>query len=120
MPIRFVKHTTRHLCEFNLCSWRECFLSVDAADEIQDMPTLYDVPTDLEVLNASSADALVANDWDDLLDGEIASSFDFDWWSGSDPAGAILSLATVAAGRLRSLIWPLVVNRRLRIHFGLS
>lgn len=65
------------------------FLSVDTDDEIQDMPELYGIDTELTILNADNGDAVVAGNWADLLDGEIQSSFDFDWWSGSLPDGSI-------------------------------
>ena len=72
------------------------FISVDAADEIRDMPSNYAVPTDLPITGPIGA--TIANDWAALLNSEaepLLSSFSAagithssnTWWSGS--AGGI-------------------------------
>lgn len=70
------------------------FLSFSAADEIQDMPTLYGIPVDLPILNVSGMP--VANDWGHLLSGGLVQSLrdagvmgsnDY-FWSGSSSNGA--------------------------------
>lgn len=62
------------------------FLSTGAADEISDFPTTYSVDTSLAVYNADGF-AKVADNWTDLLDGSVDSSFDQEWWSGSNSNG---------------------------------
>ncbi len=72
------------------------FLSVDDDDEILDMPGNYSVPTNQSI--RSSMGTVVADDWADLLDGDIDNAliqagvingFSFFWWSGSDETGAL-------------------------------
>ena len=72
------------------------FISVSAADEMRDMPTLYGVPTNLPFLGPTSKH--VADNWADLLDGSIdqsltdagVSSAQF-WISGSNADGSVRS-----------------------------
>jgi hypothetical protein len=70
-------------------------ISVDADDEIRDMPGLYGVPTDRQIVGP--AGLAIAEDWTGLLDGGIqlsladaqilvSSSF---WYSGSSAFGTI-------------------------------
>jgi hypothetical protein len=70
-------------------------LTVDAADEIRDMPQLYGVPIDRPVVSPSQS--LVARDWADLLDGEIEQSLysagvltgAVFWYTGSTAFGTV-------------------------------
>ena len=48
------------------------FISIDANDEIRDMPANYGVPTSLPIIGPTGT--LIANNWADLLDGSIAAS----------------------------------------------
>jgi len=48
------------------------FISVDAADEIRDMPANYGVLTTLPIVGPTGIP--IANDWTDLLDGTIAAT----------------------------------------------
>jgi len=71
------------------------FLSVDGTDEIRDMPTNYQISTTAPILG--SADTLIANNWQDLLDGSITDSLSTaiadlgvaGWWSGSYTDGSL-------------------------------
>jgi hypothetical protein len=72
------------------------FISVNATDEIRDMPTNYGVPTLYPV--RSTNNTLIANNWADLLDGTIATTLGvagvyvngpYDWWSGSLQDGSL-------------------------------
>jgi hypothetical protein len=71
------------------------FISVDANDEIRDMPGNYGVPTNVPI--QSLGGTVIANDWADLLDGNIAVSLlnagvltgSPDWWSGSNDDGSL-------------------------------
>lgn len=71
------------------------FLSVDASDEIRDMPANYGVPTALDI--AGPRGDLIAYDWADLLDGTIkwtttlsnAQVTSSQWWSGSFADGSL-------------------------------
>jgi len=47
------------------------FIGVAASDEIRDMPTNYDLPTDLPFVSPSEAE--IATDRDDLLSGEFTT-----------------------------------------------
>jgi hypothetical protein len=75
------------------------FISVSAADEIRDMPTLYGVPTNLPVVSlGTSPKTTLANNWADLLDGSIAASLQAAGvtlqgyvWTGSDRYGGTIS-----------------------------
>lgn len=72
------------------------FLSVNADDEIRDMPANYGVPTNAPIYAPNHY--LIANNWSDLLDGSIrisltAASILPDnrfWWAGSETNGAFL------------------------------
>jgi hypothetical protein len=76
------------------------FISVDATDEIRDMPTQYGVPTDLKIVSFSSDESL-GNTWSDLLDGTLAHSLEDagvlnageTFWSGSDVHGVIAGVS---------------------------
>ena len=69
-------------------------ISVDASDEIRDMPGNYMVAPDEEIRSPDGN--VLASDWSDLIDGSIdenlmasgvtTSTF---WWSGSDNMGAL-------------------------------
>ena len=48
------------------------FISVNAGDEIRDMPGNYGVPTDVPIVGPTGT--LIANNWADLLDGTISNS----------------------------------------------
>ena len=75
-----------------------CFISVSAADELQDMPALYSVPTDVPVYSPNGTK--IANSWGqlfstgatDLLSTLYAAgvlSVDWEnWWSGSNEDGS--------------------------------
>jgi len=71
------------------------FISIDATDEIRDMPVNYGIPVDVPVVDPSGT--LIANSWFDLLSGALAadlsSLFDppqgFSWWSGSNADGSL-------------------------------
>jgi len=72
------------------------FLSVNADDEIRDMPANYEVPTNAPIYAPNHY--LIASNWSDLLDGSIrisltAASILPDnrfWWAGSETNGAFL------------------------------
>lgn len=77
------------------CDTIRAFISIDAADEIADMPANYAVPTDRAIRGPSGkkADQIAAN-WGDLFDGgdleqTLAKSgiSSGNWWSGSNAAG---------------------------------
>lgn len=81
------------------------FISVDANDEIRDMPSNYSVPTNLPIKSKSGA--TLANNWADLLDGNIPQPLIFAgvfpdsgseppnyWWSGSNTDGSLLNDST--------------------------
>ncbi len=68
------------------------FLSVSDADEIRDFPTLYMVPTDRQIVTPNGTK--IADDWTDLLDGNIDVSLaeagqPYDFWSGSNDDGSV-------------------------------
>jgi len=72
------------------------FISVDANDEIRDMPGNYGVPTAGAI--AGPTGTLIANNWADLLDGSIANSLEtagvlgatfLAWRSGSNDDGSL-------------------------------
>lgn len=80
------------------CAHLHAFISVDASDEIQDMPSNYNVPTDVQI--ASKEGNIVQNNWADLLGGSILMSLvnaniltnsDTFWWSGSNDNGSLSS-----------------------------
>lgn len=63
-------------------------------NEIKDLPAKHGVPTDIPI--KSKSNVLLANNWHDLLDGEIATTLfnagvlpseDALWWSGSTDKG---------------------------------
>lgn len=70
-------------------------LTVDAGDEIRDLPWIYGVPTERTVVGPSGS--VVANDWADLLDGSIEQSLGSAgvlttgsfWYSGSTAFGTL-------------------------------
>ncbi|MBN2738933.1 MAG: hypothetical protein JXR70_18270 [Spirochaetales bacterium] len=69
-------------------------ISVDASDEIRDMPSKYGVPTNLPIVSVSGKK--IADNWADLLDGSIGMtlqdaeilSYQF-WYSGSNADGSL-------------------------------
>lgn len=69
------------------------FLSVDASDQISNMPLNFYVPTTEPILGPTGKP--IALNWNDLLDGTILISLgDADvttssWWSGSNPDGTV-------------------------------
>jgi len=69
------------------------FLSISSNDEIQDMPSNYGVPLDRPVWGPT--DLKIADNWADLLDGNIDQSLSSAeissnlWWSGSNIYGAL-------------------------------
>lgn len=71
------------------------FISVDADDEIRDMPIRYGVPTDRPI--TSPGRTIIADDWADLLDGSIDVELDDGgvltttnfWYSGSLSDGSV-------------------------------
>ena len=81
----------------NNFSHYRAFLSVTADDEIRDMPANYGVSTDLPIMSSNST--LLANNWTDLLDGNLVTSLtnagvlpnNSVWWSGSHTDGSLLS-----------------------------
>ncbi len=69
-------------------------ISVDANDEIRDMPANYNIPTG-QVIKGPN-DATMASNWADLVDGNLSTSvvqgsvtIATHWWSGSDNIGAL-------------------------------
>jgi len=69
------------------------FISVDANDEVRDMPANYGVPTNVPIQSLRGTG--IANDWADLLDASIPVTLenagvtsDF-WWSGSQADGSL-------------------------------
>ncbi|MBI4928432.1 MAG: DUF1554 domain-containing protein [Anaerolineae bacterium] len=73
------------------------FISVTTNDEIRDMPANYGVPTNLPITSSNSN--LLANNWAELLDGNLANSLadagvlpdNSIWWSGSQSDGSLLN-----------------------------
>ncbi len=71
------------------------FISVNANDEIRDMPTNYGVPTNVPITSPNGT--TIANNWADLLDGNIQKSLsaagvipaESTWWSGSSSDGSV-------------------------------
>ncbi len=73
------------------------FISVNAADEIRDMPANYGVPVAGTITGPTGT--LIANDWADLLDGNIINALDaagvlpagfaFGWRTGSNADGSL-------------------------------
>jgi hypothetical protein len=72
-------------------------LSVNADDEIRDMPANYGVPTSMPIYSPNRT--LIANTWADLLDGSISTTLSDAgvappnklWWSGSQSDGSLLN-----------------------------
>jgi large repetitive protein len=70
------------------------FISIDANDEIQDMPGNYMLPTGGPIKDLTGTNT-VADDWSDLLDGSLDVSLatagvtSNGWWSFSTSAGAL-------------------------------
>lgn len=71
------------------------FISVDANDEIRDMPANYGVPINTPI-KGTTGGTTIANDWADLLDGTILTSLSSAgvasasyWRSGSLADGSI-------------------------------
>ena len=70
-------------------------LNVTPADAIIDMPDNYGIPTTVKIVGPNGA--TIADNWDDLLDGNIATRLDEagvleyakKWWSGSKPNGTM-------------------------------
>jgi len=80
------------------CAHVHAFISIDASDEIQDMPSNYNVPTDLPI--ASKDGSVVQSNWAGLLGGSLLMSLvnagiltnsDTFWWSGSNSDGSLNS-----------------------------
>ncbi|MDY6877927.1 MAG: hypothetical protein SWK90_17230 [Chloroflexota bacterium] len=71
------------------------FLSISLADEIQDMPSLYGVPTDIIIESTNGTQ--IADNWADLLDGTIDTQLNTalvvqsTWWSGSNADGSAVT-----------------------------
>ncbi len=72
------------------------FISVDADDEIRDMPGNYRVPTNVPIQSLNGT--VIANDWADLLDGSITVTLetagvltDWLWWSASWTDGSLVA-----------------------------
>jgi len=69
------------------------FLSVDASDQIKNMPANYYVPTTEPILGPTGIP--IASNWNDLLDGSIlvtlseAGITSSSWWSGSNADGTV-------------------------------
>ncbi|MBN1535025.1 MAG: hypothetical protein JXA20_20320 [Spirochaetes bacterium] len=71
-------------------------LSVNASDEIRDMPANYRIPTGVPIYGPHGTSKIV-DDWADLLDGSIdatlrsvgISDTDNVWWSGSESDGSL-------------------------------
>ena len=75
------------------------FISVDEYDEIRDMPANYAVPINVQIIGPNGN--LLAENWADLLDGQVANrlvntglfggggSLPLMWWSGSNPDGSL-------------------------------
>ncbi|MGD8441219.1 MAG: S8 family serine peptidase, partial [Holophagae bacterium] len=73
----------------------KALITVDADDEIRDMPALYGVPTDRQIVGPTGL--AVAADWADLLDGsierplaeaQVLDSANY-WYSGSTAFGTL-------------------------------
>jgi hypothetical protein len=79
------------------------FLSVNDDDEIRDMPANYGVPTNISIYSLNNT--LLANNWADLMDGNILTSLSEAgvlpsnslWWAGSGSNGSILTNYECAA-----------------------
>lgn len=77
------------------CALAAAMLSYSAADEVQDMPTNYGIPTTVSI--RSTAGQQIAANWTSLLDGTIDVELDngnvlgnnVSYWSGSDASGAV-------------------------------
>jgi len=71
------------------------FISVDAADEIQDMPTNYGVPTTDPIVGSGGT---IATNWANLLDGSIdinlqtAIGATGRYWTGSSQNGGVMAV----------------------------
>lgn len=65
------------------CSGVIAFISYSDSDEVRDMPTLYGVDTDKQILDASNSYTKIADTWTDFLDGTIDNALTVDWWSGT-------------------------------------
>jgi len=72
------------------------FISVESGDGIADMPSNYDVPTDLPIVTMT--DVELAVDWSDLMDGSIAMNLSSAlsnmpaneyYWTGTMPDGSV-------------------------------
>jgi hypothetical protein len=69
------------------------FISVDANDEIRDMPGNYGVPTNVPIQSLTGN--VIATNWADLLDNTIAMTLQAAgvtttlWWSGSNGDGSL-------------------------------
>lgn len=76
------------------CSNIYPFLSFDTNNEIRDLPTIASYPTDARVEHHDGT--VIAQDWNDLLDGAIASGSSFrdiygngNYWTGSNADGSV-------------------------------
>ena len=72
------------------------FISVNADDEIRDMPSNYGVSTSARIVSKNGT--IVADNWADLMDGSIDNSlssagitYNAQWWSGSNADGSIVT-----------------------------
>jgi hypothetical protein len=69
------------------------FLTVNAGDEIRDMPANYGIPTNLPIVGPN--DTQLAPNWAGLLDGNIDATLNAAgiggtyWWSGSNTDGSL-------------------------------
>lgn len=82
--------------QYSNLGWMSCsgdimaFLSVSEDDEIRDIPTNYDVNTDLPIyLLHPSVQTRIGDNWNDLLDGSIANNMVSSFWSSSNNDGSL-------------------------------
>jgi hypothetical protein len=96
------------------CTEVRGFISIDASDQIANMPMNYGVPTNVPILGPGGIP--IANDWADLLDGVILTTMQgagvltaLSYWTGSNADGTFYSsvhcsnyTSTMGSGRIGS------------------
>ena len=96
------------------CTQVRGFISIDGTDQIADMPGNYGVPIDVPILGPGGTP--IANDWADLLDGNILTTLQgagvlaaLSYWTGSNADGTFYSsvhcsnyTSTLGSGRIGS------------------
>lgn len=72
------------------------FISINETDCIKNMPVNFGFPADIPIISATDGTTVIADNWDDLLDGSIDIALQnafpmpasFGWWSGSKTDGS--------------------------------